>query len=66
MLMARITPEVFVFDTTWTLRYHGRIDDDKSGVDVRDASLALALDTLLAGRTLVAREKPGLGCVIAR
>ncbi len=66
MLMARVTPEVFVFDTTWALRYHGRIDDDKGGLYVKDASLARALDTLLTGGELRHREKPGLGCVIVR
>lgn len=64
-LMARVTPEVFVFDSSWTLYYHGRIDDDKGGMFVRDSSLRSALDTLLLGQALVTRDKPGGGCAIS-
>lgn len=63
---ARVTPEAFVFGPGWTLEYHGRIDDDKGGEHVRDRSLQAALDTLLAGSPLHAREKPSLGCAIDR
>ncbi|MDT8324683.1 MAG: redoxin domain-containing protein [Bacteroidota bacterium] len=66
MMYATVTPEVFVFDTAWTLQYHGRIDDDKSGLFVEEASLQLALDTLLAGRELWDKEKLSLGCAIVR
>ena len=63
---AQVTPEVFVFDNTWNLRYHGRIDDDKSGMFVKEQSLQLALDTLLSGAPLLTKEKPSLGCAIVR
>lgn len=66
MMQATVTPEVFVFDTTWALQYHGRIDDDKSGFFVEEPSLRLALDTLLAGKTLREKEKMSLGCAIVR
>jgi hypothetical protein len=66
MMHATVTPEVFVFDTAWTLQYHGRIDDDKSGLFVEEASLQLALDTLLQGRELWDKEKLSLGCAIVR
>ena len=65
-MRARVTPEVFVFGPDWTLQYHGRIDDDKSGASVHDRSLQCALDTLLAGSPLLAKEKPSLGCAITR
>jgi hypothetical protein len=65
-MRARVTPEVFVFGADWRLAYHGRIDDDKSGVLVRDPSLQRALDTLLAGRPLFEKEKIALGCAIDR
>lgn len=65
-VLARVTPEAFVFDSTWTLQYHGRIDDDKGGLFVTDPSLRHALDTLLLGRPLIARDKPGSGCAITR
>lgn len=66
MLGARVTPEAFVFDATWTLHYQGRIDDDKGGHAVRDPSLQRALDTLLTGAQLRVREKASLGCAIVR
>lgn len=66
MMQATVTPEVFVFDPDWMLRYHGRIDDDKSGFFVEEESLRLALDTLLSGRDLLHREKISLGCAITR
>ncbi|MBE0644683.1 MAG: redoxin domain-containing protein [Bacteroidetes bacterium] len=65
-MYASVTPEVFVFDTAWALQYHGRIDDDKSGLFVEEESLRLALDTLLAGKTLRDKEKISLGCAIVR
>lgn len=65
-MFATVTPEAFVFDADWKLRYQGRIDDDKSGVAVKDESLRLALDTLLAGGALRTREKSSLGCAIVR
>jgi len=66
LMQATVTPEVFVFDRAWTLQYHGRIDDDKSGFFVEEESLRLALDTLLSGRALRHREKMSLGCAITR
>jgi hypothetical protein len=65
-LGAAVTPEVFVFDAAWTLRYHGQIDDEKLGPKVTHPSLALALDTLLAGRPLQVSERTALGCAIVR
>lgn len=65
-LHATVTPEAFVFDSAWTLRYQGHIDDDKSGLLVEDESLRLALDTLLGGGTLRSTEKASLGCAIVR
>ena len=65
-LGALVTPEVFLFDAQWRLRYHGRIDDDKGGTHVTHRSLANALDTLLAGGSLRVREHSALGCAIVR
>jgi len=66
LMHAEVTPEVFVFDSSWMLRYHGRIDDDKSGRNVRDESLRFALDTLLAKGELHTKETMSLGCAIVR
>jgi len=66
LMHATVTPEVFVFDSSWVLQYHGRIDDDKSGLFVEEESLRLALDSLLSGKPLRDREKISLGCAIVR
>lgn len=65
-LGAAVTPETFVFDSDWKLRYHGRIDDDKGGHHVTQHTLRLALDTLLNDTRLVVMEQPALGCAIVR
>jgi hypothetical protein len=66
LLGATITPEAFVLDASYRVRYHGRIDDDKSGEAVGDHSLQTALDTLLNGGLLRTREKISRGCAIVR
>jgi len=66
LLHATITPEVFIFDTKWKLQYHGRIDNDKSGLFITDSSMRNALDTLLTGKELRIKEKLSLGCAIVR
>lgn len=65
-LGAAVTPEAFVFDDAWKLRYHGRIDDEKSGNYVTHQTLRCAIDTLLSGAQLTVREQPALGCAISR
>ena len=42
---ARVTPEIFVYDAEWKLRYHGRIDDDQKGSDITKKDLAAARRT---------------------
>jgi peroxiredoxin len=63
---AEHTPEVYVFDAEWKLRYHGRIDDarDESAVTQRD--LRSALDALLAGKSVPTPETKAFGCTIKR
>lgn len=63
---ARITPEVFVVDARGILRYHGRIDDDRSGAHVEERTLQKALDALIAGQAPPRDEASSLGCAIAR
>lgn len=63
---AEVTPETYVFDPSWTLRYHGRIDDDRSGRNVRSHDLRNALDALLAGREVPVKETKAFGCTIKR
>lgn len=63
---ARVTPEAYVFDGGWTLRYHGRLDEDRSGKNVTSPDLRNALDALLAGREIAVKETKAFGCTIKR
>ena len=62
---AERTPEVFLFDKTGTLRYHGVIDDnydDPKAVKVK--YLRNALDAVLAGSRPETTETKPVGCTI--
>ncbi|HEX8552897.1 MAG TPA: redoxin domain-containing protein [Abditibacteriaceae bacterium] len=66
-LGGKCTTESFLFDTSGTLRYHGRIDDniyDAPNVKVRD--LENAINAVVAQKTFVKTEVPAYGCVIPR
>jgi peroxiredoxin len=67
---ARRTPEAFVLDPERRIRYRGRIDDQfgigfkRSQPTRRD--LALALEEVLAGKTVTVPETTVAGCFISR
>jgi len=63
---AQVTPEVYVFDAGWTLRYHGRIDDDRSGSAVASQDLKAAVDAVVAGQEVRIKETKAFGCTIKR
>jgi len=65
-LGASFTPESYLFDSSGTLRYHGRIDDSKdpSGISKRD--LNEALEALATGRPISVTETKAFGCTIKR
>ena len=63
---AQVTPEVYVFDAGWTLRYHGRIDDDRSGSAVASQDLKAAVDAVVAGQEVRLKETKAFGCTIKR
>lgn len=63
---AQVTPEVYVYDASWTLRYHGRIDDSRKGDPIQSHDLRNALDALLAGREVPVKETKAFGCTIKR
>jgi hypothetical protein len=63
---AQVTPEIYVYDPGWVLRYHGRIDDDRSGANVKSQDLRNALDAVLAGQTVPVVETKAFGCTIKR
>ena len=58
------TPDFFVFDTSRTLRYRGKLDDSKDPKGVRHAVLRGALDALLAGMEPPTTFFPPMGCSI--
>jgi len=64
-LGARFTPEVFVFDRSRALRYHGRIDDNhRDPAQVTSPDLRRALDALLAGKDPPVTETTAFGCSV--
>jgi peroxiredoxin len=62
---AERTPEVFLFDQSGTLQYHGAIDDnyDDPGA-IKAHYLRNALDAVFAGSTPSIQETPPVGCTI--
>jgi peroxiredoxin len=67
---ARRTPEAFVLDADRKLRYRGRIDDQfgigyKRNEPTRK-DLEVALEEVLAGKSVSVTETPVAGCLIAR
>lgn len=56
------TPHVFVFDRVRKLRYQGRIDDSERESLVKEQTLKLAIDALLAGREPSPATTKAFGC----
>jgi len=67
---AKRTPEVFVLDGEFAIRYRGRIDDQYTpGVSKQSASrheLREALEALTNGRDVAEAETTPVGCLIGR
>jgi peroxiredoxin len=63
---ARVTPEAYLYDSTWTLRYHGRIDDNMRSDHVTTSDLRTALDAVLSGQDVATKETKAFGCSIKR
>lgn len=62
---AERTPEIFVFDSSGTLRYHGAPDDNhEDEQSVAHAYLRDALDGILADGTVDTIETAPVGCTI--
>jgi thiol-disulfide isomerase/thioredoxin len=61
---AQRTPEVFVFDGSGALRYHGAIDDSTDAAGVSTTYLRDALDAVLEGGPVAVAETPPVGCTI--
>jgi hypothetical protein len=65
-LNAQYTPEVFLFDSTGKLVYHGRIDDSRELSNVKSKDTRAALDAMLAGKAVPTAETKAFGCAIKR
>lgn len=61
------TPEIFLFDKSGKLVYHGAIDDNSSGPDeVTRKHLSIAMDELVAGKEVSTKTTRSVGCTIKR
>ncbi len=61
------TPEVFLFDGSMKLVYHGAIDDNPTvESDVKRNHLAEAMKELIAGKPITITDSKSVGCSIKR
>lgn len=69
-LGASVTPEVFLLDSDWTLRYHGALGNSAQPTTnpekASDAEFRPALDAVLSGTTVERAETKAFGCTIKR
>jgi len=63
---AEVTPESFVIDGSGVIRYHGAIDDSQNEARIRTRGLRMALDAVLAGKSVEITETKAFGCSIKR
>ncbi len=63
---AACTPDFFLFDKKRKLVYRGQMDDSRPGnnIPVTGTDLRAALDAVLAGKPVPAKQKPSMGCNI--
>ena len=63
---AACTPDFYLFDRERRLVYRGQFDDGRpgNGRPVTGADLHVALDAVLAGRSVPGNQRPSLGCNI--
>jgi thioredoxin-related protein len=59
------TPEVFLFDASGKLVYHGAVDDNaREPGKVKERYLVSALQAVVAGRSVALQETKSMGCSI--
>jgi peroxiredoxin len=63
---AACTPDLYLFDGARRLVYRGQLDDSRpgNGVPLTGKDLRAALDAVLAGKPVDARQKASVGCNI--
>ena len=69
-LGATVTPEVFLMDSTWTLRYHGALGNSHQPTNnpakTSSDEVRPALEGILNGASVVVTETKAFGCSIKR
>ena len=63
---AQVTPEAYVMDSAGVIRYHGYVDDSVTEARVHVQGLRMALDAVLAGKSVGNAETKAFGCTIKR
>ncbi|MGH9949977.1 MAG: redoxin family protein [Pyrinomonadaceae bacterium] len=63
---ASVTPEVYYFDANNVLMYHGAIDNDRSGKNIKVQYLKTAFDSALGGKKIETTRANAFGCTIKR
>lgn len=59
------TPDLYVYDRGRQLAYRGRLDDSwRNASQVKQRELHLAIQQVLAGKTVEGRQNPSMGCSI--
>lgn len=63
---AACTPDFFLFDGNLKCVYRGQFDDSRPGsnVPVTGKDLRAAMDALMAGKNISAKQQPSMGCNI--
>src|SRR5262245_6278262 len=59
---AKVTPHIFLLDSTGKLVYRGRVDDALEQDKVKSRDFAAALDSLSAGKPIQVAETKAFGC----
>ena len=60
------TPELFLFDATGKLVYHGAIDDNHIADKAERKHATLAMEEVKAGKAVTVKETRSVGCTIKR
>jgi len=63
---AACTPDIYLFDKNQRLVYRGQFDDSRpsNNIPVTGKDLRAAIDAVLAGKPMLADQKPSIGCNI--
>lgn len=63
---ATLTPEAIVLDSNGSVRYQGAIDDARNPARVKIEAVRIAIEDLVAGRTVSVKPIRAFGCAIKK